>query len=94
MLPNAFLCTGRPHTLVVPQLAPSPDATDAVRSAPEPAHPPPALQGLDLAALLLPGRPEGRAHPACGLDAFGPQPRPRGNSGVLFLSLQPPPPLA
>lgn len=56
---------------------------------------PPSLHGVDLAAFLpAPARcPVCRAHPACGLDAFGPQPRPqeaiRGNSRVLFLSLQP-----
>lgn len=40
---------------------------------------PPSLHGVDLAAFLpAPARcPVCRAHPACGLDAFGPQPRPQ-----------------
>lgn len=42
-----------------------------------------------LVSLLLPGLPVCRACPACGLDVFGPQPRPQEAILVfLFLSLQ------
>lgn len=65
-------------------LVPRPDAVQVAVAPPgqrpsQPSPAPPSLHGVDLAAFLpAPARcPVCRAHPACGLDAFGPQPRPQ-----------------